>query len=51
MRIFYNHFLTILSNLLNNQNLTDAHTCYKMFEAKILKNKILKKMISVFVQK
>ena len=37
MRIFYNHFLTILSNLLNNQNLTDAHTCYKMFEAKIFK--------------
>ena len=23
--------LTILSNILNNQNLTDAHTCYKMF--------------------
>ena len=26
MRIFYNHSLTILSNILNNQNLTDAHT-------------------------
>ncbi len=31
LRIFYNHMLTILSNILNNQNLTDAHTCYKMF--------------------
>ena len=37
MRIFYNHFLTILSNLLNNQNLTDAHTCYKVFESKLFK--------------
>ena len=33
MRIFYNHVLTILSNILNNQNLTDAHTCYKMFRS------------------
>ena len=30
IRIFVNHMLTILSNLLNNQNLTDAHTCYKV---------------------
>ena len=30
IRIFVNHVLTILSNLLNNQNLTDAHTCYKV---------------------
>jgi glycosyltransferase involved in cell wall biosynthesis len=30
-RIFFNHFLTFLSNLLNGQNLTDAHTCYKVF--------------------
>ena len=30
-RIFFNHFLTFLSNLLNKQNLTDAHTCYKVF--------------------
>ena len=30
-RIFFNHILTIISNLLNNQKLTDAHTCYKMF--------------------
>ena len=35
LRIFYNHALTILSNLINNQNLTDAHTCYKMFTKKI----------------
>ena len=26
-----NHFLTIISNFLNNQKLTDAHTCYKAF--------------------
>lgn len=31
IRIFFNHILTIISNILNNQNLTDAHTCYKMF--------------------
>ena len=37
MRIFYNHVLTILSNILNHQTLTDAHTCYKMFEAKTFK--------------
>lgn len=30
IRIFINHFLTIISNLINNQNLTDAHTCYKV---------------------
>ena len=34
-RIFFNHMLTILSNLLNKQSLTDAHTCYKTFSAKI----------------
>ncbi len=25
----------MLSNILNNQNLTDAHTCYKMFKTNI----------------
>lgn len=35
MRIFYNHALTVLSNILNNQKLTDAHTCYKMFKSSI----------------
>ena len=34
-RIFFNHILTIVSNLLNNQKLTDAHTCYKMFVSDI----------------
>jgi dolichol-phosphate mannosyltransferase len=38
VRIFANHFLTFLSNLINNQNLTDAHTCYKVFSSKIIKN-------------
>ncbi|OCW75506.1 hypothetical protein AKH19_06940 [Pelagibacteraceae bacterium GOM-A1] len=36
-RIFFNHLLTILSNLINNQNLTDAHTCYKVFPSSIFK--------------
>ena len=31
VRIFGNHSLTIISNFLNNQKLTDAHTCYKVF--------------------
>jgi dolichol-phosphate mannosyltransferase len=35
LRIFFNHILTIISNLLNNQKLTDAHTCYKMFTTDI----------------
>ena len=34
-RIFANHILTIISNIINSQNLTDAHTCYKVFDAKI----------------
>ena len=28
-RVFFNHILTIFSNILFNQNLSDAHTCYK----------------------
>ena len=36
-RVFFNHVLTSLSNLINNQNLTDAHTCYKSFRLKIFK--------------
>jgi glycosyltransferase involved in cell wall biosynthesis len=35
IRIFFNHILTIISNFLNNQRLTDAHTCYKMFKSDI----------------
>lgn len=36
-RILGNRILTILSNILNGQKLTDAHTCYKVFDAKIFK--------------
>ncbi len=35
LRIFGNHFLTIISNFLNNQKLTDAHTCYKAFHKEV----------------
>ncbi|WP_440680291.1 glycosyltransferase family 2 protein [Candidatus Pelagibacter sp. HIMB1517] len=31
IRIFANYILTKISNIINNQNLTDAHTCYKIF--------------------
>mgnify|MGYP001247918704 FL=1 len=41
-RILGNIFLTKLSNLINNQNLTDAHTCYKVFNSKIFNKIILK---------
>ena len=34
---FGNHVLTIISNFLNNQKLTDAHTCYKVFKSDIFK--------------
>ena len=34
-RIFGNHVLTIISNFLNSQKLTDAHTCYKIFKSNI----------------
>ena len=37
IRVFANHVLTILSNMINHQNLTDAHTCYKAFDSKIFK--------------
>jgi len=33
-----NKFLTLLSNVFTNLNLTDMETCYKLFPAKILKN-------------
>lgn len=35
--IFANKILTLITNLLYNQKLTDAHTCYKSFESKIFK--------------
>jgi dolichol-phosphate mannosyltransferase len=34
-RIFGNFILTKISNFLNNQKLTDAHTCYKIFRKKL----------------
>ncbi len=37
IRMIANYFLTFLSNLLNNQKLTDAHTCYKVFKSDLLK--------------
>jgi len=37
IRIFANHMLTVFSNIINNQKLTDAHTCYKAFETKFFK--------------
>jgi len=36
-RIIGNSLLTLISNLLNKQNLTDAHTCYKVFDKEIFK--------------
>ena len=42
VRVFFNHMLTILSNLINNQNLSDAHTCYKVFRTNIFKSIELK---------
>ena len=38
LRIFGNIILTKLSNFMNNQNLTDAHTCYKLFESDLFKS-------------
>ena len=34
-RIFGNYILTKISNIMNNQSLTDAHTCYKVFRKEI----------------
>lgn len=36
-RIFANHALTIISNFINKQKLTDAHTCYKVVKSDIFK--------------
>jgi len=38
LRIIGNIFLTKLSNLLNRQELTDAHTCYKVFDSELFKS-------------
>lgn len=37
-----NKFLTFLSNMVTNLNLTDMETCYKMFAADILKSIVLR---------
>ena len=37
-RIFANFVLTTISNIMNNQKLTDAHTCYKFMQSKIIKD-------------
>ena len=42
VRIWGNIFLTKFSNLINNQNLTDAHNCYKVFKKRIFKKINLK---------
>lgn len=42
LRIFFNHMLTILSNIINNQKLTDAHTCYKLVRTSTFKKINLK---------
>lgn len=41
-RIFANHVLTIITNLIYNQKLTDAHTCFKLFDAKLFQGINLK---------
>jgi len=41
-RIFGNYVLTKFSNLINNQNLTDAHTCYKVFDKEVFNRVNLK---------
>ena len=42
IRIWGNIFLTKVSNFLNGQNLTDAHTCYKVMNSRIFKKISLK---------
>ncbi len=42
IRILGNIILTNFSNILNNQKLTDAHTCYKVVEASLFKSINLK---------
>jgi dolichol-phosphate mannosyltransferase len=42
VRIWGNILLTKASNFLNRQKLTDAHTCYKVFDSKIFKKIKLK---------
>lgn len=37
-RVFANAILTFINNIFNRQNLTDAHTCYKVFSKKVFCN-------------
>tara|TARA_B100000795_G_C22728514_1_gene410429 strand:+ start:162 stop:866 length:705 start_codon:yes stop_codon:yes gene_type:complete len=37
-RIFGNYLLTLINNIINKQKLTDAHTCYKLFDSKLFKS-------------
>ena len=37
IRLCANYFLTFLSNIFNNHELTDAHTCYKVFTSDLLR--------------
>ena len=37
-RIFANYFLTKINNIINDQKLTDAHTCYKLFDSELFKS-------------
>ena len=37
VRLAANYFLTFLSNLLNRHKLTDAHTCYKVFDSSLIR--------------
>ena len=41
-RVLGNFILTLISNFINNQNLTDAHTCYKVFDSYLFKKISLK---------
>jgi glycosyltransferase involved in cell wall biosynthesis len=41
-RVFANFVLTIFSNFVNRQKLTDAHTCYKVFRISVFKKLNLK---------
>ena len=36
-RILGNHLLTLFSNVVNNQSLSDAHSCYKLFRSDLFK--------------
>jgi glycosyltransferase involved in cell wall biosynthesis len=41
-RIFFNHVLSLITNIICHQNLTDAHTCYKLFSKEVLYKILLK---------